>query len=155
LQLKELNAFFKDSLAVEVNEGYLGIWSELSVKEGHVDGYVKPLVQKLDVSRVQDPNLGQVLKAFAVEVVTAIFHNRPHQQFGAKVELKGSLNKPDVSTWDTIVSVLGNAFIRALEPKLDQTVATEAEQDKKPAMDKEAEKMRKSQEKTKAEADKK
>jgi len=46
-----------------------------------------------------------------------------------KVELKGKLTGPDISTWQAIVQVLHNAFIEAILPGFDRAVRPNAAAD--------------------------
>lgn len=156
LAVKELNAFAEDAVAVDIKSGTLGVFAEANAKEGSIHGYVKPLIHDLDIAKIKDnATVLETLKGIAVEIVSAIFRNRPHEQIGVKVDFHGSLEKPEISVWDTIVSLLKNAFIKALEPKLEGGVAPQADQAKTSGGGKEDEKMKASQEKTKTEMEKK
>jgi hypothetical protein len=55
-----------------------------------------------------------------------LFKNRNTQQVATKVELKGKLTGPDISTWQAIVQVLHNAFIEAILPGFDLAVRPNA-----------------------------
>jgi hypothetical protein len=156
LQVKELNAFAEDAAAVDIKTGTLGVFAEANAKEGSIHGYVKPLIHDLDIANIKNnASVLETLKGIAVEIVSAIFRNRPHEQIGVKVDFHGSLEKPEISIWDTIVSLLKNAFIKALEPKLEGGVAPKADQAQTAGGGKDDEKMKESQDKTKKEVEKK
>jgi hypothetical protein len=156
LRLQELNEFLKDSLAVEAKDGTLALFAEVSVKEDKLKGYVKPLVERLDIVDIKPhSNVLEELEGFGVQLASALFRNRPHERIGAKIEFGGSLEKPDISVWQIIGSLLSNAFVQALAPKLDEDVAKKADQEKTPADGKADHKVQESQEKTKEEVNKK
>jgi hypothetical protein len=156
LQVRELNAFAEDAAAVDIKTGTLGVFAEANAKEGSIHGYIKPLIHDLDIANIKNnATVLETLKGIAVEIVSAIFRNRPHEQIGVKVDFHGSLEKPEISIWDTIVSLLQNAFIKALEPKLEGGVAPKADQAQTAGGGKDDEKMKESQDKTKKEVEKK
>jgi hypothetical protein len=63
----KLNNFFKAYGNFDVNDGTLAIFSEVAGKDGCYKGYVKPVIQNLDISGKEDkqdsfltPALGKV-----------------------------------------------------------------------------------------------
>jgi hypothetical protein len=151
--LPELNTFFKHYLAVRVNDGTLGLYTESAAQEGRFKGYVKPIVRNLDVVKLkeEDKSLGEVVKGFFVKIVAAIFENKSKDQLATKVDFAGSFEDPDVSIWTAVTRFLRNAFIQAIVPGLEGTVdAKQLGVDTKP----ENEKVQKREEKEERKAEK-
>jgi hypothetical protein len=51
-----------------------------------------------------------------------IFKNHAKDQVATKIPVSGSLEDPKVNVWRTIINALRNAFVEAINPKLDGTV---------------------------------
>lgn len=58
-----------------------------------------------------------------VGTVTTLFKNQPKDRLATKVPIAGSYGETDFGTWTAISTLLRNAFIRALLPKLDQEMS--------------------------------
>ena len=119
--LVKLNEFFQAYAKVDVNKGDFGLYAEVAAKKGNFAGYVKPLIQDLDVLGKEDrkDNVFQKMWEGFVGTVGEVFRNQPKDQVATKVEFKGSLKNPDTNVWSAIYNVLENAFIQALQPSIE------------------------------------
>ena len=134
--LVKLNEFFQAYAKVDVNKGRFGMYAEVAAKEGRFKGYVKPLLQDLDILGKEDRDDNILRKAWEglVGTIGEVFENQRKDQLATKVPFEGSLKKPDTNTWQAIGAVLQNAFIRAIQPSIDQEInlaAVDTESDKK------------------------
>ena len=57
--------------------------------------------------------------------LTEALENR-HDDVAAKVDISGRFDNPDVSTWQAVVSVIRNAFVRAITPGLEPATKSES-----------------------------
>lgn len=121
LQLTELNTFLKAYVDIDVEKGRLAVYSDLHAKEGHFNGYVKPLIEGLDVLNWKKETEGPIEKFWEglVGGVAQIFKNQPHDQLGARIPISGRFDKPEVNAWSAAFSLLRNAFIQALRHGLE------------------------------------
>jgi hypothetical protein len=122
--LVKLNEFFQAYAKIDVNKGRFGLYSEVAAKEGKFKGYVKPLIQDLDVlgKEDRDDNILRKLWEGIVGGVGEIFENQSKDQVATKVPFEGSLKNPETDVWESILKVLQNAFIRAIQPSIDQEI---------------------------------
>ena len=122
--LVKLNEFFQAYAKVDVNKGDFGLYTEVAAKKGNFAGYVKPLIQDLDVLGKEDrkDNVFQKMWEGFVGTVGEVFRNQQKDQVATKVEFKGSLKNPDTDVWSAIYNVLENAFIQALQPSIDHEI---------------------------------
>jgi hypothetical protein len=126
LELPELNGFLRHYLAVEARDGTFSMAAESTANEGRFKGYVKPAVHDLDILYIKKPKtFGEAIKGFFVKIIDAVFENKPNQQVATRVEFEGTFENPDVSVWSAVASFLRNAFVSALDPSLEGTVAPE------------------------------
>lgn len=125
LKLQALNDYLKHYLSVEARDGRLSLFAESTAKNGKFKGYVKPVVKDLDVLHLKQErkSVGEAVKGFFVKLMASIFENDPKQQIATKVEFAGSFESPEVGVWDAAIAFIRNAFVQALRPSLDATVA--------------------------------
>ena len=128
LENADLTAFsnFTDAYgAIDIKKGRLSVYSELAIKDSHLNGYVKPIAT--DVSLIdmrKDMNPIKLAWDSVVAVVVEVFTNHSTGEFATKVPLEGNLGKGGISTdtWAAISGVVHNAFIEALKKGTDGTV---------------------------------
>ena len=58
-------------------------------------------------------------------MLTTAFKNQPHDQLATKIPITGAFGKTDVHVWPTVATLLQNAFIKSLVPKVDEPVKIE------------------------------
>jgi hypothetical protein len=119
-----LNDFFQAYAKIDVNKGNFGMYTEVAAKEGRFTGYVKPVIRDLDVLGKEDRDdnifrkMWEAITGFAGEV----FENQPKEQVATKIPFEGRLDNPDADVWETVINVLENAFIRAIQPSIDNEI---------------------------------
>src|ERR1700722_12042239 len=109
----------------DVAAGQFSVFSEVSIKDGYINGYVKPMFSNLEVYNYEkDKNTGVLHQARELVIggATHLFKNSSTQQVATEVDLTGKLTSPGVSTWQAFVQVLHNAFIEAILPGFDRSV---------------------------------
>ena len=116
---------------VEVAGGQFSLFTEVSVKEGEVRGYVKPLFRDLKVygkDKDEDRTFGQKVKEKAIDVAAKVLKNRPRKEVATVVDISGPIDSPQTKTWPALVRLIQNAFIKAILPGF-QREASRAERD--------------------------
>ena len=119
-----LNDFFQAYAKVDVNKGSFGMYTEVAAKEGRFTGYVKPVIKNLDILGKEDRDdnifrkMWEAITGFAGE----IFENQPKDQVATKIPFEGRLDNPQADVWETVINVLENAFIRAIQPSIDHEI---------------------------------
>ncbi len=109
----------------DIKAGLFSLYSELTVKENRVDGYVKPLFKDMEVydkRNRREKNLFHKFYVGLVGGVTKLLENKPREEVATKADVSGSLEKPNTDTWQVLLNLLQNAFIRAILPGFEQEV---------------------------------
>jgi uncharacterized protein DUF748 len=117
--MKAMNDLLRAHGHLDVVSGVFSVFTEISVKNGRVNGYVKPLFRDLDVfDRTQDSDkkLGQKLKERAVDVAAKIFKNRKRDEVATVADISGPVEDPKANTFQVIVNLVRNAFVKAILP---------------------------------------
>lgn len=119
-----LNEFFQAYAKIDVNKGSFGMYTEVAAKDGGFKGYVKPLIKDLDVlgKEDRDDNLFRKMWEALVGGVGQIFRNQPEDQVATKIPFEGRIDDPKANIWVTISNTLQNAFIRAIQPSIDNEI---------------------------------
>jgi hypothetical protein len=128
VDLVQLNNFLKAYGKFDVACGDFAVFTSFAAKDGDYDGYCKVFIKNLKVFNWDKDKQKDVLEIFwkaIVGTLTAAFKNQPHDQLATKIPITGTLNKTDVHLWPTIATLLRNAFIKSLIPKMDESVKVE------------------------------
>lgn len=67
--------------------------------------------------------MGEAIKGFFVKLVANVFENEPQQQLATRIEFSGEFDNPETSVWAAITTFMRNAFVQALQPGLEGSVA--------------------------------
>lgn len=123
MDLTALNDLLRAYANVDVKRGRMDFFTEMAAADGQFKGYVKPLVHDLDIVELKEAkNPLQFLWESFVAGVTKVFKNQPEDQLGARIPLAGRIDNPQAGLLPTIASVLRNAFVQALSPRVEGSV---------------------------------
>lgn len=120
-----LNDFFQAYAKIDVNKGTFGMYTEVASKQAKFTGYVKPILKDLDVTGKEDrdDNVFRKLWEGFVGALGEVFENQPKDQVATKIPFEGRLDNPDTNIWITIINILQNAFIQAIQPSIDNEIS--------------------------------
>ncbi len=124
--LTSLNDLLRAFGKFDVASGRVSVYSQVTVKDHYVNGYIKPLFSDITVydSRkdAKKPILHQVYE-LAIGGAAKLLKNHSTQRVATKVDISGPFNTPNMSAWQAIGQFLENAFINAIVPGYDREVA--------------------------------
>jgi hypothetical protein len=123
--LPSMNDLLRAYGRFDVAAGQFSVFSEMSIQDGDISGYVKPMFANLEVYNYQkdkNANVFHQAKELVIGGASHLFKNPSTHEVATEVDLKGNLKNPDVSTWQAIVQVLHNAFVEAILPGFDRAV---------------------------------
>lgn len=126
-ELTNFNNFFRAYGNFDVEQGSMGLFTEIAARQGEFSGYVKPLISDLKVVAFTDEegNVLQIAWEALIGGAMEVLENQSKDQFATKVEFKGKFTKPDVAIAEAMFAVFRNAFVEALKPSLDNDVSIE------------------------------
>jgi len=124
--LTSLNDLLRAYGDFDVASGRVSVFSQVTVKDHQVSGYVKPLFTGVTVydakKDAKKPILHQVYE-LAIGGAAKLLKNPSTQQVATKVDISGPVNTPNLSAWQAIGQFLVNAFFNAIVPGFDREVA--------------------------------
>jgi len=124
-QMPAMNDLLRASGNFDVVAGIFSFYSELSVKDGTISGYVKPLFKDLNVyDRRQDKekNLFHEVYEGVIGGVASLLENQSRDEVATKTEVSGRVGDPNTNTWQIIIRLIQNAFFKAILPGFEQEV---------------------------------
>jgi hypothetical protein len=121
--IEEFNQFFKAYAHLKVQKGKFNLFSEASAESGRINGYVKPVIDGLEIMPPDssDDLLKKLYKG-AVEVGTEILENPKKNRIATRFQIQGDLSSPGPDPWQAALNILRNAFIEAYKKKLEHTI---------------------------------
>lgn len=121
--LPSINDLLRAYGKFDVAKGTFSVYSEVTVHNGRIDGYVKPLFKDVQVYSPQQDKDKPVLKKLYEKIVGGVAHileNHPREQVATVADLSGPISQPHTSTWDVIVNLVSNAFVKAILPGFER-----------------------------------
>ncbi len=120
--MRKLNQLLRAYGGIDVARGSFSLFSEVTIRNGRIDGYVKPLFSDLDVYSKEDRHDGvlkQVYEGIAGGVA-GLLKNRSSEEVATKTDLTGPVEQPNTSTFQVVVRLIQNAFFKSILPGLDR-----------------------------------
>ncbi len=117
--LPSINDLLRSYVHFDVAAGTVSIYAQVKIENGRVSGYVKPLVQHV---QVYDPrqdakkSLGEKIKERLANVAAKVLTNREHHDVATVADLSGRIDDPHTSVWQIAWRAIGNAFVKAIIP---------------------------------------
>ena len=122
-RLASMNDMLRAYGDFDVSAGVFSLVTELHIKNDTISGYIKPFFKEMKVyDRRTDKGRGIFHQMYEMMVggVAKILENRPHQEVATKADIKGSVGKPETSTWQIVGELIKNAFFKAILPSFEK-----------------------------------
>jgi hypothetical protein len=110
----------------DVVAGQFSFYTELAVRNNHIEGYVKPLFRDMQVyDKRQDQEKSFFRKTYEKLVggISKLLENPPRNEVATKADISGPVQNPNSNTWQVIARLVQNAFIHAILPGFDEQLA--------------------------------
>ena len=118
-KLPDLNGVLMAHAGVDVAEGLFSVYTEITVKNGQIDGYIKPLIKNLkiyDRNKDKEKPFGKRVKMHVLQFFANLFKNHSSKAVATVVRISGSTHDPKTSEWEVIRKLIGNGLSQAIRP---------------------------------------
>jgi hypothetical protein len=118
-RLADINHFLLAYLGLDVASGRFSVYSEFTVKNGRMDGYVKPMFGDLKIfDRKKDRGkpFGKRMEMHGLQIVANVLENRSSHELATVIRISGPTDDPKLRGWKAIWGLVGNGFVEALRP---------------------------------------
>ena len=122
-QVKSMNDLLRAHGGMDVVSGVFSVFTQMTVKNGSIDGYLKPLfkdVEAYDPAQDRDKGLLKKIYEKLINAASTVLKNTPRGEVATKADLSGPVDNPQMSTWETVVTLIRNAFFEAVLPGFEQ-----------------------------------
>lgn len=125
--LLSLNGFFEANAKMDIERGGIDIFSKLKLKDGEMDGYIKPFIKNLKVLDVKKDikkkgGVLRVIKKAVVGLFAKVVTNPKTKKIATVIPIKGNVKDLKTNGWATFVNILKNAFVRAFHESLTSEI---------------------------------
>lgn len=126
-QMHAMNDLLRAYGNFDVTAGLFSLYSELNVKNGRVEGYIKPLFRDMkvyDARQDREKTIFRKLYESLVGGVAKLLENTPREEVATRTDVEGPLKDPQTSTWQTVINLVKNAFFKAILPGFEKQVGS-------------------------------
>ena len=116
-----LNDFTRHYAGLDFDKGTFGIFNEVAIADGHLVGYIKPLLTDTKLIGEDDGFLGVLWEGF-VGFFKFILKNQGTDTLATKVPIEGDLNNVEAGIWPTVFNIFENAWIKAFTGEVDNDI---------------------------------
>jgi hypothetical protein len=123
--MRTMNDMFRTYAKVDVSGGRFSFYSEIAVQDGHVNGYVKPLFEDVNVyTRAQDSKKGFFKRLWEgiVEGLANLLEN-DEDEVATVARVRGAVADPRASNLEVLAGLIENAFFDAILPGFERQLA--------------------------------
>jgi hypothetical protein len=125
VDMVQINDFLRSYGKLDVARGTFNLFVSAAASQGNYQGYVKVLFENLDIFQWEKDRKKNILDLFWQAIAGALsegFRNHAHDQLATQIPISGSFTNSHVHVFAAVGSLLGNAFIRALIPKVEPQI---------------------------------
>lgn len=118
-QLSSLNNLLRAYAKFDVSEGLFSLFTEITVKDQRITGYIKPLVRNLKVyDKRQDQGKGFFKRLYehVVQGLANLLRNRSRKELATVAQLSGRVTDPQASNLQVVLGLIRNGFFDAILP---------------------------------------
>lgn len=116
-----LNDFTNYYAGLDFDRGTFSLYSEVAIADGHMVGYVKPLLTDTKLIGEGDGFLEILWEGF-VGFFKFILKNQGTDTVATKVPFEGDLNNVEAGVWPTVLNIFKNAWIKAFTTSIDESI---------------------------------
>jgi hypothetical protein len=124
-QIPSLNQLLRSYAHLDVAAGTFSFYAEARVKEGHINGYVKPLFKNIDIydpRQDRDKNVFKKLYEKVAGGIAKMLKNKPRQEVATVTSISGPVEDLQANTMEIVGGLIRNAFFRAILPGFESHV---------------------------------
>ncbi len=116
-----LNDFTSYYAGLDFDKGKFGVYSEIAIADGHLIGYVKPLLKDTKLIGEGDSFIEILWEGF-VGFFKFVLKNQGTDTLATKVPFEGDLNNVKTGVWPTVLNIFENAWIKAFKGEVDNDI---------------------------------
>ncbi len=124
-QMPAMSDLFRAYGNFDIRQGLFSLFTELTVRNNMINGYVKPMFKDLEVTdrrTKQQKGIFHRLYVAVVRGLAKLLENPETKQVATEAKISGTVGGAHTSTLQVIVNLIRNAFIQAILPGFEREV---------------------------------
>lgn len=123
VELTHFNPFFRAYADFSLNNGSFNLYSESAAHDGELKGYVKPMINNLEITPVEDDaSTFQKMYEAILEGLGNLLESGETEHIGTRVDFEGRIDDPDVDVWSALWLLIRNAFFESISTDVNDTI---------------------------------
>lgn len=124
IDITEFNDLLEAYAGFEAHQGLIYVYSEAAAHNGEMKGYVKPVLDEIEITPVEDDaNKFQEFYESVLDVIASVLESPDDKEhISTRVEFEGRIDDPEVDVWQAVWNLLRNAFVEGFSKELDQNI---------------------------------
>ncbi len=106
---------------IDFDKGSFSLYSEIAIADGHLKGYIKPLLKDSKLIGKEDGFIETLWEGF-VGFFKFALANQGTDTLATRVPLEGDLNDVQAGIWSTVFNIFGNAWVKAFKGESDDSI---------------------------------
>lgn len=125
VKLPQVNPWLRQYIKADAEAGDFELYLEIAAADGKFQGYAKPVLRNVDIYSSEEPeeNVLKRLWEGLVDFAANVLENDEKEQVAARIPFTGTIDNPETSILETIVSVLRNGFVSAFARSLEGSIS--------------------------------
>ena len=125
VHLPKVNPWLRQYLKADAEGGAFELYIELAAADGRFKGYAKPVMRDVNMYSSEEPERNPLKRLWEgiVDFAANVFENDETGQVAARIPFTGAISNPKAGIFETIVSVLRNAFVSAFARSLEGSIS--------------------------------
>ena len=125
VKLPQVNPWLREYIKADAEAGDFELYLELAAADGKFKGYAKPVLRNVNIYSSEEPEENFLKRIWEglVDFAANILENEEKDQVAARIPFTGTIDDPQTSILETIVSVLRNAFVSAFARSLEGSIS--------------------------------
>ncbi len=117
LSVVRLNDFLRAYAHFDAEKGTISVFTEMTARDGKLEGYIKPIVQNLSVIRWRDDAQNPITFIWEnlMGAVAQLFTNVRKDQLATEIRFTGTLESQNTDVWGAVTGIIQNAFVEAMK----------------------------------------
>lgn len=126
IPLEEINDFAKAYGSLDFKSGDLQLFSEFEADSGKMTGYVKPLLEDVNIASwqqdvvKQNDNPIQLTWETLMGFLGTTLTNLETDKLATEISIEGTIDQAQVGTWPAIWGIIENAFVEAIQARFNE-----------------------------------
>jgi hypothetical protein len=123
VDMTEFNDFLEAYGGFTAAQGNISVYSEAAANDGFITGYIKPVVEDLEITPAEDDaGLFRRFYESVLDVIASVLESPDEEHISTMVEFEGEIDDPEVGTWQAVWNLLRNAFVEGFSKGVEGVI---------------------------------